>query len=133
MPESISSTNDVFNSSYTASRPRHINTVSYSSIHPIISIPGNVERPTVTSLAKGCSELFGKICEDLRNQRQENQELILRISNELDRFRLWMISFDVESGKLDERALLSLSTTELLRSQLRSITILLNQCKCGET
>ena len=133
MPKSISSTNDVSNSSYTSSPPRCINTVSHSSIHPIISIPGNIKRPTVTSLAKGCLELFGKICKDFRKQQQENQELTLRISNELDRFRLWMISFDVESGKLDERALLSLSTSELLRSQLRSITTLLNQCKCGET
>lgn len=129
VPEDISSTNTLSGRSYTASHPRYTNTAPYSSIRPINSIPGNAEHPTVTSLAKSCSELFGKMCGDFRNQQQENQELILRFSNELDRFRLWMISFDVESGKLDERALLNLSTSQLLLSQLRSIARLLEQCK----
>lgn len=90
------------------------------------TIASKSKNPTVTLLAKDCLKSFEKMCEDLQSQNQETHDLILRVSNELDRFRLWMISFDIESGVLDEQPL-SLATLQLLRSQLSSISKLLRQ------
>lgn len=84
---------------------------------------GRTVTPT-SRLSTDCGILLENVCDILENGLYSFQEFSARCSNEMDRLRLWMDCFEVQSGSLE---VLSHSTSKLVHSHLRSIIDLLDK------